>query len=114
MTSGGICPTRWSTSRDTAKVSHLDGMMSILADGRIEARSKFGSATNVNGLGTSQHCACFSEIPLDMLDRLVDRRSVYRMVSTMTPSSLRVRDGSGTWTKGLNIAQRSPTWSPRP
>ncbi len=64
-------------TRHSQGVSAYDGMMSILADGRIEARSKFGCATNVNGLGTSQHCACFSEIPLDMLDRLVDRRSMY-------------------------------------
>ena len=58
-------------------VSSYDGMLGILASGKIEARSKFGCATNVNGLGESQRCACFSEIPLDMLDRLVDRRSKY-------------------------------------
>lgn len=29
----------------------------------------------VNGLGVSQQCACFSEIPLDMLEGLVARRS---------------------------------------
>jgi hypothetical protein len=37
----------------------------------------FGCATNVAGLGESQRCACFSEIPLDLLDRLVERRSRY-------------------------------------
>jgi len=49
-------------------------IMSILSHGRIEARNAFGCATNVHGLGGTQVCACFSEIPLDMLDRLVDRR----------------------------------------
>lgn len=58
-------------------VSAYDGMMGILSAGRIEARNKFGCATNVNGLGQSQDCACFGEIPLDMLDRLVERRSMY-------------------------------------
>lgn len=64
-------------TKATEGATAYNGMTSILAAGRIEARNKFGCATNVNGLGQSQMCACFSEIPLDMLDRLVDRRSKY-------------------------------------
>ena len=64
-------------TKDNAGVSAYDSMISVLASGNIEARSSFGCATNVNGLGQSQHCACLSEIPLDMLDRLVERRSKY-------------------------------------
>lgn len=62
-------------TKSTGGVSAYNAMTGILSAGRIEARSKFGCATNVNGLGATQHCACFSEIPLDMLDRLVDRRN---------------------------------------
>jgi hypothetical protein len=36
-----------------------------------------GAARHVLGLGSSQHSACFSEIPLDLLDRLIVRRSMY-------------------------------------
>lgn len=56
-------------------VSAHDAMFGILATGQVQARNTFGCATGVNGLGVSQQCACFSEIPLDMLDRLVARRS---------------------------------------
>ena len=62
---------------DQDAVSAYGAVLSILGAQRVEARSTFGFATNVNGLGLSQHCACFSEIPLDLLDRLVDRRSMY-------------------------------------
>ena len=65
------------STKDGAGITAFESMRSILATGRIEARSAFGFATGVNGLDLTQHCACFSEIPLDMLDRLVARRSNY-------------------------------------
>lgn len=61
-------------TKDDGGQSAYDAMLSILATGHVEARQAFGCATNVNGLRSSQQSACFSEIPLDMLDRLVERR----------------------------------------
>jgi hypothetical protein len=52
-------------------------IMSILSGGTIRASGPWGAARYARGLGDSQHSACFSEIPLDLLDRLVDRRSAY-------------------------------------
>lgn len=49
-------------------------MMGILASGIVQARSRFGAARNLDELADSQQSACFSEIPLDRLDRLVHRR----------------------------------------
>lgn len=58
-----------SSSNDSA----FDVMMSILSEGRIEARTRFGAARSVHSV-EGQYAACFSEIPLDLLDRLVHRR----------------------------------------
>lgn len=64
-------------TKDSQGLSAYAAMLSILASGRIRAFNSFGCATNVTGLEATQTCACFSEIPLDMLDRLVARRSRY-------------------------------------
>ena len=55
----------------------LDNLASILADGFVRPSGPFGSARTLWALGDSQMSACFSEIPLDLLDRLVRRRSAY-------------------------------------
>ena len=52
-------------------------MLKILWEGRIHASGPFGAARKLAGLGDTQHSACFSEIPLDLLARLIDRRSLY-------------------------------------
>jgi hypothetical protein len=49
----------------------------ILGEGRIEPSRPLGAARYLLGLGDSQKPACFSEIPLDLLDRLIRRRSPY-------------------------------------
>ena len=65
-------------TKATDRASAYDVMLSILWDGMIRAGAKaLGAARQVPGLGDSQRSACFSEIPLDMLDRLIDRRSLY-------------------------------------
>lgn len=52
-----------------------DNSLSILYDGVIRATTAYGQARTLVGLGSSQRCACFSEIPLDLIDRLVQRRT---------------------------------------
>lgn len=54
-----------------------DVMMTILSTGRLLSTSTFGMARGLGGLGASQRSVCFSEIPLDLLDRLVSNRSSY-------------------------------------
>ena len=57
--------------------SALDNLCSILADGKIRPSGPFGWARRLMMLGDTQKAACFSEIPLDLLDRLIGRRSLY-------------------------------------
>jgi hypothetical protein len=52
-------------------------MMNILWERRINPSGPFGAARHLPVLGDSQRAACFSEIPLDLLVRLIDRRSLY-------------------------------------
>ena len=58
-------------------LSAYTSMLSILSSGTVRAHTRFGSARNLDALGDTQQSACFSEIPLDRLDRLVTRRSQY-------------------------------------
>jgi hypothetical protein len=58
-------------------LSAYDAMLSILWDGMINPTGPLGAARNLEELGASQWSACFSEIPLDLLVRLIDRRSLY-------------------------------------
>lgn len=59
--------------KETPDQGPYDVMMSILHSGRLEGRSRFGAARGFHTV-EGQHAVCFSEIPLDLLDRLVDRR----------------------------------------
>jgi hypothetical protein len=52
-------------------------MITILSEGRINAGGPIGAAKNLTALGDSQKSSCFSEIPLDLLARLIERRSLY-------------------------------------
>lgn len=53
-------------------------MLRILPEGRLRpGPNPYGAARRITKLRDSQRSACFSEIPLDMLDRLVLRRSRY-------------------------------------
>lgn len=49
-------------------------MLKILSEGRILPSGPFGAARKLRELGDSQRSACFSEIPLDLLERLIKRR----------------------------------------
>ncbi len=52
-------------------------MLKILSSGTLVPGGPFGAARGLGALGETQRSVCFSEIPLDQLDRLVERRSQY-------------------------------------
>lgn len=64
-------------TKEAGTVSAYDVMLKILGDGTIVPSGPFGTARNLTELGDSQKSACFSEVPLDLLSRLIDRRSLY-------------------------------------
>lgn len=50
----------------------------ILGSGALKPGvAPLGAGRRVPGIGDSQRVVCFSEIPLDLLDRLIERRSLY-------------------------------------
>lgn len=59
-----------------ADVGAFERFMSILGEGWVRASGKtFGSVRKDERMGDSQQAVCFSEVPLGLLDRLVDRHS---------------------------------------
>jgi hypothetical protein len=64
-------------AKPAATSSPYDVMITILSEGQINAVTPFGAARKLTQLGDSQKSACFSEIPLDLLGRLIERRSLY-------------------------------------
>ncbi|MGN8094766.1 hypothetical protein [Methylobacterium sp. 22177] len=60
--------------RGSSPAAAYGNIISILADGRLEARSPFGAARAGAPDVVSQHCVCFSEIPVDQLGRVIARR----------------------------------------
>ena len=62
---------------DPGRTSAYDSMLKILGSGKIHAYTPFGAARSLDVLEDTQKSACFSEIPLDRLNRLVARRSQY-------------------------------------
>ncbi|GAA4237633.1 hypothetical protein GCM10022254_50270 [Actinomadura meridiana] len=70
-------------------------MNAILRQRAIKAMKAFGAATNVAGLGDSQQAACLSEIPLDRLDRLVERHGEWGL--GFLKSYIRCRNGGPVW-----------------
>jgi len=69
--------TKGDGTRDAYSV-----MLGILGSGRLKASGPFGAARGLTALGDTQKAVCFSEVPLDRLDRLVDRRSKYGIAFT--------------------------------
>ena len=66
------------TRDESARGGGYDPWIGILRDGELRpGPSPFGAAKNIEELLEHNRCVCFSEIPLDMLDRLVSRRSEY-------------------------------------
>lgn len=61
-------------TKGTPTTSPYDTIMDILFQGKIDPSGPYGAARKKPALGASQKSACFSEIPLDLLDRLVKRR----------------------------------------
>jgi hypothetical protein len=64
-------------TKASGTTSAYDVMLKILWEGRIEPTGPLGAARNLTELAESQRSACFSEIPLDLLARLIARRSLY-------------------------------------
>jgi hypothetical protein len=70
-------------------------LSSILASRTLTASSPFGAARSLWMLGDTQRAVCFSEIPLDMLDRLLSRRSSFGI--GFHQSFLSAREGARVW-----------------
>jgi hypothetical protein len=64
-------------TKPSPTASAYEVIMKILWEALIAPTGPFGAAKNLTELGDSQKSACFSEIPLDLLERLVNRRSLY-------------------------------------
>lgn len=83
-------------TKTTDSATPQENLISILAERKIRAGGAFGSARNLRRLGGTQHSACFSEIPLDMLDRLIDRRQSSYGIG-FHQSVLLARGGARVW-----------------
>lgn len=94
----------------TDNATPLDNLASILADGGILASRPFGSARTLYKLGDSQKSACFSEVPLDLLERLVRRRSSFGV--GFHQSKLIERGGTRVWyvEDGSDLAEVLAEW----
>lgn len=64
-------------TKDQERTDAYTSMLAILSSGRLLPSGPFGAAAELVDLEPSQRSACFSEIPLDQLRRLVDQRSRY-------------------------------------
>jgi hypothetical protein len=64
-------------TKASQSASEYEVMLKILWEGRIAPTGPLGAARKLTELGDSQRSACFSEIPLDLLARLIERRSLY-------------------------------------
>ena len=70
-----------------------ESSIQILGSQRVEARTPLGMARNMKRVTASQASACFSEIPLEYLPRLTDRRqSLYGIAFT---KEFVIRSGGG-------------------
>jgi hypothetical protein len=97
-------PGRLSHSEFVATVryrSHVQATgyhpwITMLGQCELEAGPKpLGAARRVPGIEETQRVVCFSEIPLDMLDRLIDRRSLYGV--GFTKEFLVAKGGAPLW-----------------
>lgn len=61
-----------------SEIAAIDNLLAILRDSQVNpGLAAFGAGRGLDALGGTQRCVCMSEIPLDLLDRLVRRRSPY-------------------------------------
>jgi hypothetical protein len=58
-------------------ITNRQAFFQIVESGAILAKNPFGAARYTRGLGDSQRSVCMSEIPLDYLYRLLERRGDY-------------------------------------
>ena len=71
-------------------------MLQILGSGHLQpGPAAFGAGRGLDALGDSQRSVSFSEIPLDLLERLVERRSKYGI--GFTQKFLVGRGGARVW-----------------
>lgn len=63
------------------KASHVtavENLLAILSESQLNpGQAASGAGRGLDALGETQRCVCMSEIPLDLLERLVRRRSTY-------------------------------------
>lgn len=55
----------------------VDTLVAILKEGQVRPSGPFGWARNIAQVADQHRSACFSEIPLDLIDRLVKRHGRY-------------------------------------
>jgi hypothetical protein len=82
-------------TKPSATASAYDVVIKILWEGKIYATGPLGAARNLTELGDSQKSACLSEIPLDLLARLIERRSLYGI--GFRQDLLAARGGARVW-----------------
>ena len=76
--SGGGGLHAWLAEQRAQDRSGYHQWIKILGEGRLCAGAKpLGAARSQPALAELHRVVCFSEIPLDMLERLVERRSLY-------------------------------------
>ena len=61
-------------TKGTTAQEAYDNIIGILARQTIEARRPFGLARHLAPVPTSQHAVCFSEVPVELLERIAGRR----------------------------------------
>lgn len=60
--------------RGSSATEAYANVISILANGILLARNPFGAARGAAPDVASQNCVCFSEVPVDLLSRIIERR----------------------------------------
>ncbi len=76
--SGGDALQSWLVEQRAGDRSGYRQWIEILGEGRLRVGEKpLGAARKQPELAELHRVVCFSEIPLDMLERLVERRSLY-------------------------------------
>ena len=64
-------------TKPSARSSAYDVMLSILASGQLRASGPYGIAAGIAPDPDGQKVVCFSEAPLDALNRIVRARGLY-------------------------------------
>ena len=81
----------------SSHVTAVENLLVILSEDRLNpGQAASGAGRGLDALGETQHCVCMSEIPLDLLERLVRRRARMELGFGRTSSSPTVAIVCGT------------------